>query len=47
MSLLSKKDHEMVITALKCFIETKKELPNKFEYSNLLNWVELKSKEYF
>lgn len=46
MTLLSKKDHEMVIEALETLIETK-EKTEKFEYLNLLNWVKLKSKEVF
>jgi hypothetical protein len=47
MSLLSKKDHEIVIEALETLIETKEEPGDKFECMNLLNWVKLKSKEKF
>ena len=47
MSLLSKKDHEMVIEALETLIQTKEENDDKFQYLNLLNWVKLKSKEVF
>jgi hypothetical protein len=47
MSLLSKKDHEMVIEALETLIETKEESDDKFEYYNLLNWVKLKQKDKF
>ena len=47
MSLLSKKDHEMVIEALETLIQSKKETDDTFEYYNLLNWVKLKSKEVF
>jgi hypothetical protein len=47
MSLLSKKDHEMVIEALETLIENKEESDDKFQYMNLLNWVKLKSKEKF
>jgi hypothetical protein len=47
MSLLSKKDHEMVIEALETLIETKEESDDKFQYMNLLNWVKLKSQEVF
>ena len=45
MSLLSKKDHEMVIEALETLIQKKEETDDKFQYLNLLNWVKLKSKE--
>jgi hypothetical protein len=47
MTLLSKKDHEMVIEALETLIEKKEESDDKFQYLNLLNWVKLKSKEVF
>lgn len=47
MSLLSKKDHEMVIEALETLIQTKKDDDDKFEYYNLLNWVKLKQKDQF
>ncbi len=47
MSLLSKKDHEMVIEALETLIQNKEESDDKFEYYNWLNWVRLKSKEVF
>jgi hypothetical protein len=47
MTLLSKKDHEIVIEALETLIETKEETDDKFQYMNLLNWVKLKSKEVF
>jgi hypothetical protein len=47
MSLLSKKDHEIVIEALQTLIETKEESSDKFEYYNLLNWVKLKCKDVF
>jgi hypothetical protein len=47
MSLLSKKDHEMVIEALETLIQKKEETDDKFQYLNLLNWVKLKSKEVF
>lgn len=47
MTLLSKKDHEMVIEALEALIQTKEENDDKFQYLNLLNWVKLKSKEVF
>ena len=47
MTLLSKKDHEMVIEALETLIQSKGENDDKFEYHNLLNWVKLKSKEVF
>lgn len=47
MSLLSKKDHEMVIEALEVLIETKQEEDDTFEYRNLLNWVKIKSKDKF
>ena len=47
MTLLSKKDHEMVIEALETLIQTKEENDDKFQYLNLLNWVKLKSKEVF
>lgn len=47
MTLLSKKDHEMVIEALETLIQTKEEKDDKFQYLNLLNWVKLKSKEVF
>jgi hypothetical protein len=47
MSLLSKKDHEMVIEALETLIQTKEESDDKFQYVNLLNWVKLKSKDKF
>ena len=47
MSLLSKKDHEIVIEALEALIETKQEEDDTFEYSNLLNWVKLKQKDKF
>jgi hypothetical protein len=47
MSLLSKKDHEMVIEALETLIQKKEETDDKFQYLNLLNWVKLKSKEHF
>ena len=47
MSLLSKKDHEMVIEALETLIQKKEESDDKFQYMNLLNWVKLKSKEKF
>jgi hypothetical protein len=47
MSLLSKKDHEMVIEALETLIQTKEESDDKFEYYNLLNWVKLKQKDKF
>jgi hypothetical protein len=47
MSLLSKKDHEIVIEALETLIETKEESDDKFQYMNLLNWVKLKSQEVF
>jgi hypothetical protein len=47
MSLLSKKDHEMVIEALETLIQKKEESDDKFQYMNLLNWVKLKSKEVF
>jgi hypothetical protein len=47
MSLLSKKDHEMVIEALETLIENKEESDDKFQYMNLLNWVKLKSQEVF
>lgn len=47
MTLLSKKDHEMVIEALETLIQTKEENDDKFQYMNLLNWVKLKSKEVF
>jgi hypothetical protein len=47
MSLLSKKDHEMVIEALETLIQKKEESDDKFQYMNLLNWVKLKSQEVF
>jgi hypothetical protein len=47
MSLLSKKDHEMVIEALETLIQSKEESDDKFEYYNLLNWVKLKQKDKF
>jgi hypothetical protein len=47
MSLLSKKDHEMVIEALETLIQSKEESDDKFQYVNLLNWVKLKSKDKF
>jgi hypothetical protein len=47
MTLLSKKDHEMVIEALETLIQTKEETDDKFQYLNLLNWVKIKSKEVF
>jgi hypothetical protein len=47
MSLLSKKDHEIVIEALETLIQSKEESDDKFEYYNLLNWVKLKSKDKF
>jgi hypothetical protein len=47
MSLLSKKDHEMVIEALETLIEKKEESGDKFQYMNLLNWIKLKSQEVF
>ena len=47
MTLLSKKDHEMVIEALETLISVKEESDDKFQYLNLLNWVKLKSKEVF
>jgi hypothetical protein len=47
MTLLSKKDHEMVIEALETLIQIKEESDDKFQYLNLLNWVKLKSKEVF
>jgi len=47
MSLLSRKDHEMVIEALETLIQKKEETDDKFQYLNLLNWVKLKSKEHF
>jgi hypothetical protein len=47
MSLLSKKDHEMVIEALETLIQSKEDNDDKFEYYNLLNWVKIKSKEVF
>jgi len=47
MTLLSRKDHEMVIEALETLIQTKGESDDKFQYLNLLNWVKLKSKEVF
>ena len=47
MTLLSKKDHEMVIEALETLIQNKEESDDKFQYMNLLNWVKLKSKEVF
>jgi hypothetical protein len=46
MTLLSKKDHEMVIEALEVLIENKDE-DNRFEYLNLLQWVKIKSKDSF
>lgn len=46
MTLLSKKDHEMVIEALEALIEQKEE-DNRFEYMNLLQWVKIKSKDSF
>ena len=46
MTLLSKKDHEMVIEALEVLIE-KKDEDNRFEYLNLLQWVKIKSKDSF
>ena len=46
MTLLSKKDHEMVIEALEALIE-KKDEDNRFEYLNLLQWVKIKSKDSF
>jgi hypothetical protein len=47
MSLLSKKDHEIVIEALETLIQTKEETDDKFQYMNLLNWIKLKYKEVF
>ena len=47
MTLLSRKDHEMVIEALETLIQTKEKTDDTFEYHNLLNWVKLKSKEVF
>jgi hypothetical protein len=47
MSLLSKKDHEMVVEALETLIQTKEDDDDKFEYYNLLNWVKLKQKDKF
>ena len=47
MSLLSRKDNEIVIEALQTLIQKKEESKEKFEYYNLLNWVKLKSKEVF
>lgn len=46
MTLLSKKDHEMVIEALEALIEQKEE-DTRFEYLNLLQWVKIKSKDTF
>jgi len=46
MTLLSKKDHEMVIEALEVLIEQKDE-NTRFEYLNLLQWVKIKSKDTF
>lgn len=43
MTLLSKKDHEMVIEALETLIQTKEECDDKAQYLNLLQWVKLKS----
>ena len=37
----------MVIEALEALIETKQEEDDIFEYSNLLNWVKIKSKDKF
>ena len=47
MSLLSKKDHEMVVEALETLIQKKEDNDDKFEYYNLLNWVKLKQKDKF
>ena len=46
MTLLSKKEHEMVIEALEAVIE-KKDENTRFEYLNLLRWVKIKSKDTF
>jgi len=46
MTLLSKKDHEMVIEALETLISVKTE-DSKLEYQDLLMWVKSKSKEAF
>ena len=48
MTLLSKKDHDMVIKALDCYLFLKgSDLPKseQHDYENLLDWIKIKSKE--
>lgn len=45
MTLLSKKDHEIVIEALETLIQVKED--SKDEYVNLLNWIKHKSNDAF
>lgn len=50
MSLLSKKDHDMVIEALDFYLFNKQfDMPEEkiTELNALLNWVKLKSKNVF
>jgi hypothetical protein len=50
MSLLSKKDHDMVIEALDFYLFNKQfDIPDekKMELNALLNWVKIKSKSSF
>ncbi len=50
MSLLSKKDHDMVIEALDFYLFNKQfDIPEekKMELNALLNWVKIKSKSNF
>jgi hypothetical protein len=50
MSLLSKKDHDMVIEALDFYLFNKQfDIPDekKMELNALLNWVKIKSKSTF
>ncbi len=46
MTLLSKKDHDMVIEALETLISFKTD-DSRPEYQDLLMWVKTKSKEAF
>ena len=48
MTLLSKKDHDMIIKALDCYLFLKgSDLPKseQHDYENLLDWIKIKSKE--
>lgn len=44
MSLLSKKDHQLVIEALEALIPTKQE-SEKLDYVDLLFWIKNKERE--